>query len=249
MVGYTKDVRNNIKKLPLLSILFIILSIEISSINPQTMAQESTYENIADGIRIKFPADWNGCEDNRTLTPQQDFVCAPAITLSSLILTLYPPPMDATDILSKIIEDLRTQDQSTLERNLERELGSSASLSVWVFPSSNQPLSNHVDEKIKELKNKAAYPEFNEVSPKRYLTIGGSVPAYELVYTLGLPEILVEDDGSVTYLYDDLEDKQVMEIWTIHDGKVYQFIYLAHPDIYPAYLRTILDIINSVEFI
>jgi hypothetical protein len=255
MVRYTKESGDNMKKLPLLSILFIILSIAISSIYPQTMAQGSTidssvneflpYENSADGIRIKYPADWNVCEDSQTLTP--GFVCPPlSITLSSLIVTFYPPPIDASDILSEIIEKLRTH-QSILEEYLENRLGSSVSLSVWVFPSDSQSLTNHVSEKMKELENKTAYPEFNIVN-NTYVTIGGSVPAYELSYTLGLPEILVED-GSVTYLYDDLEDKRVMEIWTIHDGKAYQFTYLAHPDIYSEYEQIIRHMIYSIEFI
>ena len=160
MISCIRGVRDNIKEFPLLSILFIILSIAISLIYPQTVAQESTvdssineflvYENTADGIRIKYPADWNICGDSQALS-QHGFVCPPiSDKLSSLIVTFHPPPKDASDILSGIIKDLRTQNQSTLERNLERTFGSSASLSVWVFPSTNQPLDNHVNEKIKE---------------------------------------------------------------------------------------------------
>lgn len=255
MVSCTKEFGNNMKKLAILSVLFIILSIAISSIYPQIMAQESTidssvsefltYESTADGIRIKYPADWNVCEDSQTLS-QHGFVCPPILeTLDSLIVTFHSPPKDASDILSELIEGLRTQDQS-MERNLENTLGNSSSLSVWVNSSSNQPLINHVNEKIKELNLTA--PNF-KIIRSQPSPIGAGIPAYELSYTFDLPEIVVEDDGNVTYLLDDVKEKQAMEVWTIHDSKIYQFTYLADRSIYDMYEPIILDMIRSLEFI
>jgi hypothetical protein len=220
-----RKVRYNMKKFLLLSILFIILSIVISSISPQIKAQErtidsseKTYESMDDGIRIKYPAAWSF--NSETFHP-------------NLIVTFHPPPIDASKILAQIINDLRDQDQATLEKKLQSILGSSASISLWVFPSSNQPLSNYVKEKMEEIQETA--PKFNKLTNIQFVYIGAgeSIPAYQLSYMFDL--------GG--------ENKGVKTIWTIHNGKAYQFIYLADLEIFTSHLSSIEVMIHSLKFI
>jgi len=190
-----------------------------------------TYENSKYGFRISYPANW-ACQQ-------------PSLPLSSqpLIITLCPirQNIDSYTIHSLLGDIMAQRDELSVENKLNDALERTASLSIWVFPSFNQPLDRYVNDKIRELQGYSSNnnvdslgsaPDFNLIHITPNYNIGNNIPAYEVDYSFTL-------EG---------HEKQVKAIWTIKGDQAYEFVYLSDPSIYSTYLPVAQSIVNSFEF-
>src|SRR6476646_2076481 len=123
----------------------IVMFCIISTSNRQISAQQDTmdssanpnlsYENTYYGIKISYPANW-ACSQQEGQQPDS------SASSESLIIMLCPP---RENIDSDLIHSLTTgilahQSESDLENQIDKALGRTASLTLWTFPSFNQPL-------------------------------------------------------------------------------------------------------------